>query len=118
MNDSNSEADPWSVVGDQPVRMPERIKKATAIRKTFGFVLLGLGGMVMAIFAVYCFALYVGIRGALRFGIRHADNPDVSAITPFDVTMTVVSGTVGLALLAAGCWIFRGSLPRPGKFSD
>jgi hypothetical protein len=109
MDDSNPESDPWSVVGDQPARMPDRINKTTAVRKAVGFVLLGLGGIVMAIFAVYCFAL--------RYGIRYADHPDVPAITPFDVMMTAASGTVGLSLLAAGYWIFRGSLPRPGKFS-
>jgi hypothetical protein len=85
--------------------MPERIAGKTAARKTLGFVLLGLGGLAGAFFLFCC----VG----LLYGILNADIPNVPAITPFDIGLTLGAGATSLSLLAAGYWVFWGTFRPP-----
>jgi len=108
MGEPDPQTNPWSVVGDQPVRMPERTPPRIAVRKIVGSVLMSFGGIAIAVFLF--------MVGVLRVGIRHADDPNLPAITLFDVALTVATGMIGLTLIAAGYWTFRGSLPRRGKF--
>jgi hypothetical protein len=85
--------------------MPERMTGKTAARKTLGFVLLGLGGLAGAFFLFCCVALL--------YGILYADIPDVPAITPFDIGLTLGAGATSLSLLAAGSWVFLGTFRAP-----
>ena len=107
MSEPDPQSNPWSVVGEQPVRLPERTRPGIAVRKIVGFVLLGFGGIAIAVFLF--------MVSMLRYGIRHADDPNVPEITAFDVALTVATGTIGLSLIAAGYWMFRGYLPRQVK---
>ena len=106
MNESKPENNPWSTVAEQSIRLPERPSRKLAVRKILGFVLMGFGGLALAVFALYAIAILYAVRHA----IRHPGSTDVPAVTPFDVTVTVASGMVGIVLIAAGYWLFRGSL--------
>jgi hypothetical protein len=110
MAEPKPQPDPWTEVGKQPVRMPERMSRKTAVRKTVGFVLLGLGGIVMLFFAYFCVALY--------YGVRQMANPEVPSITTSNVALTLAAGMIGLALMATGLWFFKGPLPKSEKFPE